>query len=181
MYNIGMIIGRFQPFHLGHFSILEKALAQCNKVIIVIGSAQESRTPLNPLSAIEREQIIRDSLINGYDSVSFEKIEFLYLNDRENWSNDSSFGEYVVNAIEQKYGVMPDVVFEGKEAARNSWFETVDIDIVQISRNKCAVSGTKLREAIYNDDKSVWEEFCAPGTERWFDNIKEAIINATKD
>ena len=75
MYDTGMIIGRFQPFHLGHSIILDRALDQCNKVIVVIGSAQESRTPLNPLSASEREQIIIDSFVNSFDSNSLEKIE----------------------------------------------------------------------------------------------------------
>ena len=181
MYDTGMLIGRFQPFHLGHSIILERALDQCNKVIVVIGSAQESGTPLNPLSAAEREQIIIDSFVNRLDSDSLEKLEFLHLNDRENWSNDASFGEYVINAIEHTYGITPKVIFEGKEASRNSWFDTIDIDIVQISRNKCNISGTKLREAIYNGDKLVWESQCAPGTEYCFDSIREAILNATKD
>ena len=180
-YDIGMIIGRFQPFHLGHSIILEKALDQCDKVVVVIGSAQESRTPINPLSAAEREQLIIDSFVNSLDSDSIEKIEFLQLNDREHWSNDASFGEYVINAIEQTLGITPKVIFEGKEASRNSWFDTIDIDIVQISRNKCLTSGTQLREAIYNGDKSVWENNCAPGTEAYFDIIREAILYATKD
>lgn len=181
MYNTGMIIGRFQPFHLGHAILLEKALSQCNKVVVVIGSAQESGTSLNPLSAAEREQIIIDSFVNRLDSGALEKIDFLHLNDRENWSNDSSFGEYVINAIERTYSVIPNVVFEGKESSRNSWFDTIDIDIVQISRKSCTVSGTKLREAIYSGDKAAWEAQCAPGTESCFDNIREAILNATKD
>lgn len=181
MYDTGMIVGRFQPFHLGHSIILERALDQCNKVIVVIGSAQESRTPLNPLSASEREQLIIDSFINRLDDNALEKIEFLHLKDRENWSNDSSFGEYIINAIEHNCGVTPKVIFEGKEASRNNWFDTVDIDIVQISRNKCTTSGTQLREAIYNGDKSAWESQCAPGTECYFDIIREAILNATKD
>jgi len=181
MYNTGMIIGRFQPFHLGHSIILDKALDQCNKVIVVIGSAKESGTPLNPLSASEREQIIIDSFTNRLDYDNLEKIEFLHLNDREHWCNDSSFGEYVINAIEHTYGVTPSVVFEGKESSRNSWFDTIDIDVVQISRNKCAVSGTELREAIYNGDRTTWENQCAPGIEYCFDSIREAILNATKN
>ena len=155
MYDTGMIIGRFQPFHLGHSIILERALDQCNKVIVVIGSAQESGTPLNPLSAAEREQIIIDSFVNRLDSDSLEKIEFIHLKDRENWSNDASFGEYVINAIRHEVGLIPNVVFEGKESSRNSWFDTIDIDIVQISRNKCAASGTEIREAIYKKYRSA--------------------------
>lgn len=180
-YDCGLIIGRFQPFHLGHCIILERALAQCNKVIIVIGSAQESRTPLNPLTVKEREQIIIDSFVNRLGTDTLEKIEFLPLNDRENWSNDSSFGEYVMEAIRKHFDIVPNVVFEGKESCRNSWFDTIGIDIVQISRTKCTTSGTQLREAIYNGYRSVWENECAPGTEDWFDNIREAILDATKD
>ena len=47
-YKVGLFIGRFQPFHKGHESIVRKMLEECEKVIIAIGSAQESGTVANP-------------------------------------------------------------------------------------------------------------------------------------
>lgn len=53
-------IGRFQPFHLGHLHILKNILANYSSVIIVIGSAQEDYTTRNPLTAKERERMIKN-------------------------------------------------------------------------------------------------------------------------
>ena len=35
-YRLGLVIGRFQPFHLGHKSIVDFALKICGRVIIGI-------------------------------------------------------------------------------------------------------------------------------------------------
>lgn len=51
-------LGRFQPFHLGHQKVIEKYQEEY-ELEIVIGSAGESRTEKNPLTAGEREKVIR--------------------------------------------------------------------------------------------------------------------------
>lgn len=38
-YKIGLVIGRFQPFHLGHVFLIKEALRLCEKVVIGIGSS----------------------------------------------------------------------------------------------------------------------------------------------
>lgn len=55
-------IGRFQPFHLGHFFVLEGALEQYEVINIVIGSSQEDYTERNPLTASERKKMIKSVL-----------------------------------------------------------------------------------------------------------------------
>ena len=36
--NIGIIIGRFQPFHLGHSCLIKRSLEKFEKIIIILGS-----------------------------------------------------------------------------------------------------------------------------------------------
>lgn len=61
--NINIIIGRFQPFHNGHLELVLKALeGNTDKLIIFIGSAQESRTNRNPFTYFERSVMIRGAL-----------------------------------------------------------------------------------------------------------------------
>jgi nicotinamide-nucleotide adenylyltransferase len=50
----GVFPGRFQPFHLGHLEIVKWALEKVDELIIVIGTAQESHTIVNPFTAGER-------------------------------------------------------------------------------------------------------------------------------
>ena len=59
----GLIIGRFQPFHKGHSSLVREALKQCNEIIIAIGSSQFNYSFTNPFTAGERLQMIHDTLI----------------------------------------------------------------------------------------------------------------------
>lgn len=57
-----LFVGRFQPFHKGHLYVVKRMLEENDEIIIVIGSAQESYTLRNPLTAGERIEIIRDVL-----------------------------------------------------------------------------------------------------------------------
>ena len=54
-----LFFGRFQPFHLGHLKVLEWILTRFDKVLILIGMADESFTPRNPFTAIERATMIK--------------------------------------------------------------------------------------------------------------------------
>jgi len=54
--------GRFQPFHKGHLSMVKWALDRVDELIIVVGSAQESHTLQNPMTAGERILMIRKAL-----------------------------------------------------------------------------------------------------------------------
>lgn len=57
----GLFIGRFQPFHNGHFEAIKKLLSKYEEVIVVIGSSEDSYTKENPFTCGERIQMIRDS------------------------------------------------------------------------------------------------------------------------
>ena len=58
-YDYLIFIGRFQPFHTGHESVVRKALSLSSKVIILVGSAYQPRTVRNPWDFSEREALIR--------------------------------------------------------------------------------------------------------------------------
>lgn len=58
-YHVGLFIGRFQPFHLGHLSALKQGLEVVGKTILVVGSANRNFEFKNPLTADERVEIIK--------------------------------------------------------------------------------------------------------------------------
>ncbi|MDO4644127.1 MAG: bifunctional nicotinamide-nucleotide adenylyltransferase/Nudix hydroxylase [Cardiobacteriaceae bacterium] len=61
-YDYLIYIGRFQPFHQGHLHMVRHALSQCNKLILLCGSADASRSTRNPWYVTERETMIRATL-----------------------------------------------------------------------------------------------------------------------
>lgn len=57
-----IFIGRFQPVHNGHLAAFRYALQVSAKVIVICGSARQARSPRNPWTLEEREQLIRSAL-----------------------------------------------------------------------------------------------------------------------
>ena len=60
----GLFLGRFQPFHNGHLSVVENMIADkdIDEIIIGIGSAQSAYTLDNPFTAGERFEMINATL-----------------------------------------------------------------------------------------------------------------------
>ncbi|MDH5404780.1 MAG: nicotinamide-nucleotide adenylyltransferase [Candidatus Heimdallarchaeota archaeon] len=58
----GLIIGRFQPPHLGHVHLIQSSLEKVDELVIVIAAAQLSHSLKNPFTAGERLEMLRLSL-----------------------------------------------------------------------------------------------------------------------
>lgn len=59
-YDLTVYIGRFQPFHHGHKSVIDHALTISSRVAIIVGSADCARTGKNPWTTAERIEMIRE-------------------------------------------------------------------------------------------------------------------------
>lgn len=77
--KLGLYIGRFQPFHNAHLGIALESLRQCDQLLFILGSAQESRTKKNPFTNQERSLMIGASL-EGV-GISAERILFSGIED----------------------------------------------------------------------------------------------------
>ncbi len=60
--NRAFYIGRFQPYHIGHHSVLDSIACEVYEFIVWIGSAQRSHEPENPFTAGERVVMVSRSL-----------------------------------------------------------------------------------------------------------------------
>lgn len=58
-YAIGLLIGRFQPLHLGHAYLIRKALEVCSQTIIGIGSSNIINQD-NPWTYKKRRKMLED-------------------------------------------------------------------------------------------------------------------------
>ncbi|MHA2253359.1 MAG: nicotinamide-nucleotide adenylyltransferase [Candidatus Kariarchaeaceae archaeon] len=65
MQSRGLLVGRFQPPHLGHLKIITNILEEIDELIIVIAAAQISHTLKNPFTAGERLQLMKMMLTNA--------------------------------------------------------------------------------------------------------------------
>jgi nicotinamide-nucleotide adenylyltransferase len=60
-YKVGLVVGRFQPFHKGHLYLIKKALTIADKIIIAVGSSN-IKDGDNPVSYEARVKILNDVL-----------------------------------------------------------------------------------------------------------------------
>ena len=83
---IALFVGRFQPFHLGHLQAVKEILGKNEKVVIAVGSSQESRTEKNPYSFEERKGMIAEALradgVKGFRIIGVK--DFM---DDERWAS----------------------------------------------------------------------------------------------
>ncbi|NIQ07493.1 MAG: nicotinamide-nucleotide adenylyltransferase [Candidatus Korarchaeota archaeon] len=141
----GVLVGRFQPLHNGHVHVLERILEGEDEAIIAIGSAQESFTLDNPLTAGERIEMVRAfleerSLLDRVLTVPIPDIE-------EN---------LVWPARVKEYTPVFDRVYSGNSLVLNL-FRSFEIPIVKLDLiRRDEYEGTSIRNRIANGKK--WQQ-----------------------
>jgi len=76
---VGLYVGRFQPFHLGHLKVVKMVLKRADQLVIIIGSAQYSHTQNNPFTAGERVLMIREALKEA--KISLDRVQITAVPD----------------------------------------------------------------------------------------------------
>jgi len=84
-YRRGVMPGRFQPIHYGHVHVIEWALEKVEKLIIVIGSAQDSFSFKNPLTAGERYEIIENVVESRGWRKNVDIVPVMDINSNKQW------------------------------------------------------------------------------------------------
>lgn len=142
-----VIIGRFQPFHLGHLELVKQTSSECGELFLLIGSSQENYTIYNPFTTGERIKMIRDSLINA--KFDLNKILITHIPDEPNnarwFSNIRSY-------------LPPFDVFYTGNAFMSILLEREEIEIRQPNfRIKDTYNGSKIRKMMV-ENESRWEQ-----------------------
>ena len=159
VYKLGLIVGRFQVYHLGHEDMIRRSLAICDRTLILIGSAQEANTQKNPFS-YEFRKLILETVFK--DEIASGKLIIRALNDI-GVGNNSSWGRYVLKEVAKVIDVVPEILVSGKESRRVSWFDEEDIKIAELYIPKAIdVSSTMMRRAMIENDFAFWKQYANP-------------------
>ena len=161
----GLLIGRFQPFHLGHLEALQFALSKVDKLWVGLGSSNKPMEKNNPFSAEERKKMILSSI----DDSMKNKISIYFIPDLDNH----------VKWIEKIDTIVPkfDIVFSN-DPLTDHLYSKRTIDVISIPfLNRDVLSGTSIRNLIISDQK--WENFVPEGTKNFLINssVKERLKN----
>ena len=146
----GFLIGRFQPFHLGHLDALRFALSKVDKLWIGLGSSNKPLQKNNPFSAEERKEMILSSI----DESMKPRIQIYFIPDLENhikWIE-------LIDTLVPKF----DTVFTNDELTKHLYSKR-DVEVLPIPFVKRDIlSGTNIRDMIISNQ--TWEDFVPEGT-----------------
>lgn len=167
-YDYAVFIGRFQPFHAGHFEVVKHGLDIADFLIMVIGSADVPRSEHNPWTYSERIEIIKSAV----PAEMFERIRFIPANDHP--YNDSRWVADIVSGVRSVFdgdwsieGVWhpgpkpkePRVVLVGHKKDHTSYY--LDMfpmwDSSGVAHYK-SLSATDIRSSMYEDRFTTLED-----------------------
>lgn len=156
-YTKGLVIGRFQPFHLGHKYLLEQALKKCERIVIGIGSSNRYDDD-NPISYKKRESIVNKFLQKEGMNNRVEKIfPAADVPDDNEW----------FKLVTKQTGKIDAVI--GNNAWVNGIFLGKKYKIVEVPYyRRNILEGTKIRKLV--KEKKHWE-----------DRVPQFLVTAIRD
>lgn len=172
-----IFIGRFQPFHAGHLSVVKQALLNPNveNLRILVGSANKCRNVKNPLDYQTRARIIMESIKESIGAAPLSRIQIYPLDDYiyqpQKWIAD-------VQALTLPTYTSPMAKFiYGYEKDASSYYlkcfpELEYIAVDPYYYNGKILNATDLREAIFTE-KCFPENIVSKAANHIISNFKE--------
>lgn len=174
-YDCGLICGRFQTFHIGHESLVETGLKLCDRVLILVGSSQESGTERNPYDVATRMDMLRAIYGNDSDVIMMHGLADLTdENDiRPEW------GRYLLDAVDRYLYKAPELMIYGNDESRSRWFDPEDIRDTSefiVNRGRIPISATMVREAMVFDRRKEWMSMVNPKLHKMYNRLREELM-----
>lgn len=145
MYKYLIFIGRFEPFHLGHYHVMEQALAKAQTLIVLLGSANSPRTIKNPFSFGERTAMIQQEFV-GKNVWCVPIDDELY--------NDQKWLQNIQSAVYHLTGDTPDehIALIGHDKDESSYYLSLfpQWQFIKLANFK-KLSATPMRERYFLD------------------------------
>ncbi|NNL58863.1 MAG: nicotinamide-nucleotide adenylyltransferase [Nitrosopumilus sp.] len=143
----GLMMGRFQPFHLGHLDLAKQILDECDELIIAITSSQFNYLEKDPFTAGERIDMIHNSL-----KESSLDLTRCFVVSIENQFNVATWASYLKSALPRF-----DKVFSGNDYVSmllaDSGIEVVTPKFL----DRTQLNATRIRSMIISDEN--WKDF----------------------
>ncbi len=155
----GLMMGRFQPFHLGHLDLVRQILKDCDEVVIAITSSQFNYLEKDPFTAGERIEMIHDSLKES--DVDMTRCIILAL---DNQFNIATWSSYLKSMLPQF-----DKVYSGNDYVKMLLADS-QIEVVKPTfLEKEQYNATKIRSMIISDGD--WQNLVPPAVSEFIKKI----------
>ena len=174
-YDVGFTIGRFQTPHNGHEKLFETGLKLCDRLLILVGSAQECGTERNPFNIATRIKMLKT--IYGDNP----NIMIYGLSDLTNEDDICpEWGRYLLENVDRYIYKNPDIMIYGNDESRSGWFDKKDLKNTTeliINRNELPISATMLRKLMVEDKRKEWMQYVNPRLHKMYDEIRSELLS----
>ena len=152
--KVGVFIARFQPLHKAHLYVIEKALKECDRLVIMLGSSNKENMPRNPFNFRLRKELLSESLSNEQDMTRIQIYQLPDWSTENETTDDAVWGHYlyynIVSRIGQKNFTL---YYSDNPSVMKSWFDDEVkhyISFCFLDRQKVfeGLSSTKIRQAL---------------------------------
>ncbi|MEK6985665.1 MAG: adenylyltransferase/cytidyltransferase family protein [Candidatus Thermoplasmatota archaeon] len=148
----GLVVGRFQPLHCGHEQLIRHAVAECDEVVVAIGSSTEPQSLRNPFSFEERAAMV---------NAVFPTVRVVGVPDIHDEARWVAHCLRITGPVERAYG---------NDAQTLSLFEEAGIPTSSPGlRERSAWQATKLRKQMASGDQA-WRGQVPDGAEKLLDS-----------
>lgn len=173
-YDTGLIVGRFQTFHNGHEKLVNTGLLLCDRLLILVGSAQESGTERNPLNVATRINMIQEVYKDD------NRIKVYALSDMTNEDDICpEWGKYLLENVHRYIYKNPEIMIYGNDESRSGWFDKKDLKNTTeliINRAELPISATMLRQLMVEDKREEWMQFVNPRLHKMYDVLRAELL-----
>lgn len=171
-YDTGLIVGRFQTLHIGHQSLIDTGIKLCDRVLVLVGSAQECGTERNPLNINTRTKMLKE--VYGDQIMIYAIADMTNENDiRPEW------GRFLLENVDRYIYKAPDLMIYGNDEARSRWFDPEDIRDTSefiVNRGRIPISATDLRNMMINDERKEWMKWVDPKLHKMYDELRNELM-----
>lgn len=172
--KIAVFIGRFQPFHNGHLSIVSRVLKDFDQLIILIGSANRRVSTKNPFEAGVRKMLIKQTLADCglVDKVIIDEVND-YLYSETKWETEIY---YTVQKLLNGEVEDDDIKIVGYEKDDSSYYlhSFPQWRVVEYHA-EIALDSTLIRESLYTAEITQDPDFKRLYTETVKKNTPSAV------
>lgn len=174
VYDVGMTCGRFQTFHIGHKAMIDAGRKLCDRMLVIVGSAQECGTERNPLDISTRIKMIKTVYAGEADIMIHSLADLTNEDDiRPEW------GRYLLDHADRYIYKAPELMIYGNDESRSKWFAQEDIKDTSeliINRGRIPISATMVRNLMVQDKRKEWMELVDPRLHKMYDEIRAELM-----
>ena len=142
----GLMMGRFQPFHLGHLELAKQILDECDEVIIALTGSQFNYIEKDPFTSGERIEMIHQTLKEN--NIDLAKC---YIVSIENQFNVATWASYLKSSLPHF-----DKVYSGNDYVVMLLADSGYSVVAPKFFDREQYNATKIRQMIANDGE--WEK-----------------------